>query len=70
MNASIANIVVYTEFTKKKVFEQLMLAAVSSARSRIDTFCLPWRRRAEDTATNVGHSKTFNSKVSCCVEPS
>ena len=33
MNTSIENIV-YTEFTKKKVFEQLMLAVACSARRR------------------------------------
>ena len=38
MNTSIANIV-YTEFTKKKVFEQLTLAAVSSMRHMADKKC-------------------------------
>ena len=36
MNTSIENIVVYTEFTKMKVFEQLTLVAASSARRRHD----------------------------------
>ena len=35
MNASIENIV-YIEFTKKRVFKQLTLANVSSARHRSD----------------------------------
>ena len=50
MNTSIENIV-YTEFTKKKVFEQLTLAVACSARrcpaSRevmISEFDITWRR--------------------------
>ena len=34
-------------------------STIVRSHSGIDTFCLPWQWRAEDTAANVSCSKTF-----------